>query len=85
MTHHPLDHTRFDFRFPLLAYVFLPYLDVFPREHDLLGRLAEQADVPPPRVEVGRVGLHVAVRVSDAVSVENELFGKGRWLANKAR
>ena len=53
------------------------YLDVLPGEDDLVGRLAEQADVPPPRVEVGRVRLHVAVGVSDAVSVENEL-GKGK-------
>ena len=83
MKHHPLDHTRLYFCPPLFE--VHPYLDVFPGEHDLLGRFAEQADVPPPRVEVGRVGLHVAVRVSDAVSVENELFGKGRWLANKAR
>ena len=53
------------------------YLDVFPREHDLLGGLAEQADVPPPRVEVGRVGLHVTVRVSDAVSVKHKLCREG--------
>ena len=39
--------------------------------------------MPPPRVEVGRVRLHVAVGVSDAVSVEDELFGNGkeRWIA----
>ena len=68
----------------LTSLIIFSYLNVLPGEDDLVGRLAEQPDVAPPRVEVGRVRLHVAVAaVPDAVRVEHELVGrkKGKRLA----
>lgn len=48
-------------------------LHVLPRVHHLVRRVAGQFHVAPPRVEVGRVRLHVLVRRADPVRVEDEL------------
>lgn len=51
------------------------YLDVLPGVHDLHGRVAAEAHVTPPGVEVGGVRLHVLGGGSGAVRVEDELVG----------
>lgn len=48
-------------------------LHVLPRVHHLVRRITGQLHVAPPRVEVGRVRLHVLVRRPDPVRVEYEL------------
>ena len=51
------------------------HLDVLPGVHDLVGRIPEEPDVPPPRVEVGGVGLDVLGALGEPVRVKHKLVG----------
>lgn len=58
--------------------------DVLPGVHHLVRRIARQLHVPAPRVEVGRVRLHVLVRRVDAVRMEDELVRREEQAAVRA-
>jgi len=55
-------------------------LDVLPGVRDVVGRHPGQLHVAPPRVEVGRVRLHV-LGVGQPVRVENELVWREEQVA----
>lgn len=59
-------------------------LDVLPGVHHFVRRAAGQLHVPPPGVEVGRVRLHVLVRLADAVRVEDEFVRRVEQAAVRA-
>jgi hypothetical protein len=58
-------------------------LDVLPRVSHLLGGVAAQLHVPPPRVEVGGVGLDVLVGGAEPVRVEDEFVGREKQTAHR--
>lgn len=59
-------------------------LDVLPSVHHLIRRGAGQLHVPAPRVEIRRVRLHVLVRRTDTMRMENELIRREEQAAVRA-
>lgn len=59
-------------------------LDVLPGVHHLVRGTAGQFHVPAPRVEVGRVRLHVLVRWAEPMRVEDELVRREEQSAVRA-
>lgn len=59
-------------------------LDILPGVHHLIRRGAGQLHVPAPRIEIRRVRLHVLVRRTDAMRMEDELVGREEQAAVRA-